>query len=96
MPKRHRVFWSGPALTDLREIQAYVAFDKPAVAKKVASRLRQSLSRVREHPQSGRLVPEFAPLGYREVIVAPYRVIYAVEESKVVVLRVWHGRRDLG
>jgi plasmid stabilization system protein ParE len=43
----------------------------------------------------GRVVPEFEQQGYRELIVAPYRIVYEVRQRRVIVLRVWHGRREL-
>jgi plasmid stabilization system protein ParE len=48
-----------------------------------------------ESPEAGRWVPEFPGAGYREVILTPYRIIYEVTDDKIVVLRVWHSRRDL-
>ena len=43
---------------------------------------------------SGRMLPEEGKESVREVIHAPYRVIYELPESDVVVvLRVWHAAR---
>jgi addiction module RelE/StbE family toxin len=93
--RRRALVWTGPALDDLREIKAYVAADNPAAARKLAGRIREGVEVLRENPEAGRVVPELAKLGYREVIVPPYRVVYEVQERRVVVLRVWHGRRDM-
>lgn len=92
---RHALLWTGPALDDLREIKEYIAADNPAAAKKLAARIKESVELLRTSPLSGRAVPELPGLAYREVIVAPYRVVYEVQERRVVVLRVWHGRRNL-
>jgi addiction module RelE/StbE family toxin len=89
------VLWTDLALEDLRSIQRYIAFDKPDAAKKLADRLRQRVRDLASHPLSGRRVPEFPRSGYREVIVAPYRIVYEVEGEELRVLRVWHGRREL-
>jgi toxin ParE1/3/4 len=94
--RKRKILWSGPALDDLREIRQYVSRDKPAVAKRLAGTIRQKVLRLADHPHSGRVVPELADLGYREIIVSPYRIIYAVQKNRVVILRVWHGRRELG
>jgi plasmid stabilization system protein ParE len=51
---------------------------------------------LREQPLLGRAVPELQPRPYRELIVPPYRIVYEVEPRRVLVLRVWHGRRELG
>ncbi len=96
MPSRFEIFWTGPALVDLRSVRDDVATEgKPAAAKRLAKKIRDSVLRLQVHPRSGRPVPEFPGAGYREVIVNPYRVVYELAENRVVVLRVWHGRRDL-
>ena len=95
MPRRHLIRWAGSALADLREIRDYVNRDNPVAARRLARRIRERISKLPDHPHTGRLVPEFAAKGYREVIVAPYRIVYYVQQREVIVLRVWHGRRDL-
>ena len=95
MPRKKRILWSGPALDDLREIRTYVSRDRPEAAKRLAARIRQRVSMLADQPEAGRIVPELEPLGYREVIVAPYRIVYEMRKRDVVVFRVWHGRRDM-
>ena len=93
MARKRKLLWSGLALDDLKEMREYVSRDKPAAARKLAQSIKKSVLRLRDHPLSGRVVPELSHLGYREVIVAPYRIIYEVQPTRVVILRVWHGRR---
>jgi addiction module RelE/StbE family toxin len=93
--QKPRLLWSGPALNDLRAIREYVSQDSPAAASKLANKLRRSVERLIDHPDSGRRVPELEPLGYREVIVAPYRIVYEQRGAAIVILRVWHSKRDL-
>jgi toxin ParE1/3/4 len=95
MAGRRTIVWTGPALDDLRRIRAHVERDDPRAAQAIAVRIRDSVLRLRSHPHSGRVVPELARRGLREVIVAPYRVVYVLQDRNVLVLRVWHGRRDL-
>ena len=91
--RRRKLLWSGPALDDLREIREYVSRDRPAAAKELARSINGSVLRLREHPHCGRVVPEISRPACREVIVPPYRIIYEVQPTRVVILRVWHGRR---
>jgi plasmid stabilization system protein ParE len=49
------------------------------------------LRRLERFPESGRVLPEFLDLPYREVIVAPYRFFYRVVDRTVWVVGVWHG-----
>jgi len=86
---------AGPALSDLRAIRRYVARDKPAAAKALPERIRSSVLRLRALPEAGRVVPELRAPGLRESIVAPHRIVYEVRTHEVVIVRVWHGRREL-
>ncbi len=105
MASPRRIRWTGPALNDLRSIRNHVTAEgRPAAAKRLAERIRVAVLRLQDHPRSGRPVPEFRGAGspeggqigrYREVIVNSYRIIYELSENMVIVLRIWHGRRDL-
>ena len=88
------LLWTTPALQDLELIREHVSHDDPNAAAMLAQRLLKSVERLRQHPLSGRVVPEFSSRSYREVIVPPYRIVYIVEDIRVIILRVWHGRRQ--
>jgi len=46
---------------------------------------------VRTFPEMGRVVPEFPNLGFREIIIAPYRFFYDVISDTVWIVGAWHG-----
>jgi plasmid stabilization system protein ParE len=95
MTKTLPLLWSGPALQDLRDAVAWIRTDDPIAARATAARIRQALERLPRFPLCGRVVPELAEAGYREIVVAPFRIVYEANETRIVVLRLWHGRRDL-
>ena len=70
---------------------AYIVRDDPVAARRFRQRVEAVLRRLERFPRSGRILPEFPELPYREVIVAPYRLFYRVEGKKVWVVAVWHG-----
>ena len=96
MPRKHELWWTEPALEDLKWIGRDVRRGQPSSASSLAKRIRERLLSLRDYPLSGRIVPELGEQGYRELIPAPYRIVYEVRERRVIVLRVWHGRRELG
>ncbi len=71
----------------------YVRRDDKAAAVRFRSRAEETLRCLERFPDSGRSLPEFPELRFREVIVAPYRFFYRVERSTVWVVAVWHGAR---
>jgi plasmid stabilization system protein ParE len=70
---------------------AYIQRQNPEAALRFRRRAEQVLKRLGRFPQSGRLVPEFPDVPYREVIVPPYRFFYRVEGKIVWIVAVWHG-----
>jgi toxin ParE1/3/4 len=70
---------------------AYIAVDDPVAARRLRERAAESLSRLSEFPESGRVLPEFPDLPFREVVVAPYRFFYRVKDDVVWVVAAWHS-----
>jgi len=95
--KRYRVRVSARARDDLRAIVARIARDKPLAARRFLARLRRRIQVLGSAPRLGRVVPELSIPVYRELIIAPYRVIYRLDPRarRVDVVTVWHGARLL-
>ena len=69
----------------------HIRRDNPAAASDFRDKAEKALSRLRKSPESGRLLPEFPDLPFREVIVPPYRFFYRVKDETVWIVAVWHG-----
>jgi len=74
------VRWSGPALTDLREVWLYIADDSPT----------RATARLVQFPRRGRAGVQAST---RELVVArtPYVIRYRIEGEEIEILRVLHG-----
>jgi len=70
---------------------AYIQRDNPTAASRFRQKAEQKLRRLESFPESGRHLPEFPELPYREVIVAPYRFFYRIDGKTVWIVAVWHG-----
>ena len=70
---------------------SYIRRDKPSAATRFRQRAEKSLKRLLEYPDSGRSIPEFPELPYRELIVPPYRFFYRIKDDIVWIVAVWHG-----
>jgi plasmid stabilization system protein ParE len=73
------------------EAIAYMHRDNPSAAATFLQKSGKTLSRLKDFPQSGRLLPEFPDLPFREVIVNPYRFFYRVKDETVWIIAVWHS-----
>lgn len=69
---------------------SHICKDKPAAAVKFRNRSEKIIRRLEEFPESGRIIPEFPDLPYREVIIPPYRFFYRVKADIIWIVAVWH------
>ena len=73
------------------EAIAYIHRDNLTAAVSFREKAERTLSRLGKFPESGRLLPEFPDLPFREVIVRPYRFFYRTKDRMVWIVAVWHG-----
>ena len=98
MSKKHLVSWAAAAQNDLKQIIDYIAIDSPGNALEILIKIKQKVSSLYAMPDRGRIVPELKEQGihtYREMIIAPWRVIYRISDSTVFVLSVIDSRRNV-
>ena len=89
------IIWTAPALDDLNEIAEYIALSNTPAAKKLTKKIFDKISRLENHPESGKRPLELCNLNYREVNVNPCRIFYKVDSDKVYILHVMRQERDL-
>ena len=70
---------------------AYIRKDKPSAAVNFRNKAERILRRLEDLPESGRIIPEFPELPYREVIVSPFRFFYKIKAKIIWMVAVWHG-----
>ena len=88
------VTWSPRSLRDIESIRSFVAQDSATYAELVVRRIVAGVERLYTFPESGRIVPERNVPEIREVIVAPYRVVYRVRSGDVEIATVFRGSRN--
>jgi len=74
---------------------ALIAVDRPSGATGWLDTVVDKTRSLVLFPDMGRMVPELQKPMIREVLVAPYRIIYRRDETEVVILAVHHARRQL-
>ena len=98
-PGRYEVLLTHGAEQDLASLHDYIAeFDCLANADYVLDQLLEVVEELARFPERGSYPKELAALGireYRQAAFKPYRVIYRVVGSQVVIYLIVDGRRDL-
>ena len=82
------------AEADLNEIWEYIALDSVDAADQVIADIADTLSRISIFPGVGHVRRDLTAKPLRFIGVHSYVVAYAAEEDPVLVLAVFHGRRN--
>ena len=84
------------ALTDLESIRTWYAEQGvPEVGERLIGKIVASIEALADHPNIGRIVPEFDQPFLRELIRPPFRTVYRRDPKHVRVVRVWRSERLL-
>ena len=97
MPKKYRVDITASAEADIVELWDYIAQENPDSATAFILRMEEQIGTLERFPARCPLIPENELLGtqYRQMVFGPYRTIFSIIASRVVILRVIHGARLL-
>ena len=98
MNKKFKIDWAAVAEIDLKQIIDYIAIDSPDNALQTLKKIRQKASSLYALPERGRIVPELQSQGihiYRELIVAPWRIVYRISDTTIFVLSVIDSRQNV-
>lgn len=93
--------WSEAAERDLEDIVDHVALDSSINAEAVVDRLHEQAQSLEHFAARGRRIPELTkrqrtrPTNWRELVVQPWRILFAIEGNTVFVLGIVDSRRDV-
>jgi len=90
-----KIVWTDPAVEDLRSIRDHIAKDSSGFAAVFAGRVIEAVESLSNFPMRGRKVPEMGHDDIRELLYSGYRIIYRVEQERILILAIIHGARNL-
>lgn len=83
------------AVEDLESIREFIARDSPRYADLVTERLVTAVDILERFPLAGRVVPEHARADLRELVRAPYRIVYRLMGDRADILTVFRASRQI-
>jgi len=87
---------SNSAFRDLEGIKEhYEEEGVPHIGNNFVVSIIEHIQTLRDHPEIGRIVPEFDDAKIRELIHSPFRIVYLREHNSIHVIRVWRSERLL-
>ncbi|MFZ3105214.1 MAG: type II toxin-antitoxin system RelE/ParE family toxin [Smithella sp.] len=96
MPKKITITFAVSAFDDLEDIRAWYRDQQvPEVGHRSIREIISQIERLVGFPQSGRVVPEFNIEKLREIIFAPFRIVYRLDGNKIKIIRIWRSERLL-
>jgi plasmid stabilization system protein ParE len=91
-----KIVFTDSAFSDLEAIREYYLEEGvPNVGEEFVISIISHVQTLKQHPDIGRLVPEFDNPKIRELIHSPFRVVYFREKTVVHIVRVWRSERIL-
>lgn len=89
-----KIFIADSGFGDLAAIkQYYVDEGVPQVGEEFVIEIIKHIETIIDNPDIGRKVPEFDEANIRELIHAPFRIVYLREEKSIAVVRIWRSER---
>ena len=87
---------SNSAFRDLESIKEHYSEEGvPHIGEELISAIIEHIQTLEQHPDIGRVVPEFNTSKIREFIHSPFRIVYLREKASIHVVRVWRSERIL-
>ena len=90
-----RIIWSPLAVERISEISDYIAEDNTDASIKWLESVFKVIERLKDYPESGRVVPELGKPNLREIIHGHYRIIYKIQQNELFILTVRHLKQIL-
>jgi plasmid stabilization system protein ParE len=89
-----KVIWAYAAEEDLEAAASYIHRDSPVYAASFVDRALEAGRSLNEFAERGRIVPELRDSSIREIFIYSYRLVYRIEDDRISILALIHGRRD--
>jgi len=86
-----KIRFANTARISLHTAINFIHKDNPTAAANFLKRVEKTLRRLEKYPESGRRIPEYPELPYRELLVLPYRFFYRVDGKTIFIVAVWHS-----
>lgn len=87
--------WTDTAIKDLENVVGYIYEDSPSYALAFFETVKEKSKTLDNLYQRGRIVPEYKDHSIREIFIHRYRLIYKIQEKRVIILTFIHGAREL-
>jgi len=89
-----KIKWTSKALSDLVRLYEFLAVKNKQAAAQTVQSLSAAPDRLMDQVRIGEKLDEFDPREVRRIVVGRYEMRYEIQETIIIVLRIWHTRED--
>lgn len=82
------------AKQDLNNICLYISTDSKNRADNLLHKISSEVKNLSIFPKKGRVIPELNKENYRELLIENYRVMYKIDNDKIIISAVKHSSRE--
>lgn len=94
MTRKAAISIAESAVEDLEDIRAYYQKQQvPEIGEHFLREIIAAIESLPDHPERGRIVPEFNQPWLRELIHPPFRIVYRHDKLKIRNVRIWRSER---
>ena len=90
-----KLFYSKPALEDLKNIHDYIALDSKNAAKRFIFLLKERIKILKNQPLIGKEIYPDKYGNLRQLLYRSYRIIYLLENDILTIISIHHQSRLL-
>lgn len=87
------IIWTRQARINLQEIKDFISKDSEMYASRIINLIYSSVSNLLRYPEVGMIVPVKQPYVIRRIVVKKYQIIYAIHNSALYILAIYHSAR---
>jgi toxin ParE1/3/4 len=90
-----KIYFTSGSKSDIAEIVETISHDNPQAANEWVNSIFNSVKKLIDFPEMGRIVPEYSEDTIREIIKGQYRIVYKINRpgKEIVIITVHHSRR---
>jgi len=86
------------AVADLVRLREFIREHNPAAANRSSQRIREAISKLKNHPFLGYEVCDIAVAGLRDLFISfgqgGYIIRYRVQSDEIQIIKIWHAKED--
>jgi toxin ParE1/3/4 len=90
-----KITWTMRAADQFEAIIAAIEADHPVAAPSWVKRIGKAVDQLARFPECGHRLADFSDEPARELVLAPYRILYSLDGERVMILSIKHSREAL-